>query len=389
LRVLLYSQHVLGVGHVFRVLEIARALKGHQVYLVTGGPKINLPLPEHVTHLPMPGLRMDQNFSGLFPVEGGRELEEVKQERLGLLQGFMQKVKPHALVIELFPFGRKAFRFELLPVLEDIRKTPGQRPRVICSLRDILVEKTDQAKFERRALEWLNGLFDALIVHSDPGLIPLDETFSRVDQIKVPLYYTGFVTPVSPAGAGEKLREELGVSPGETMLLASAGGGNVGRELPRAALEAAEILSRNNPIRFFSFSGPYVDPDELARLKERAARLPWARVRRFTQRFMAYMDAADLSLSLAGYNTTLNLLSCGTYGLVLPFAQNREQHMRSERLAQRGVLGVLQPSDLEPGSLARRMSQALLTSRKNMDHGLDLKGGEKTAHLIAQIVGEA
>jgi hypothetical protein len=50
-------------------------------------------------------------------------------------------------------------------------------------------------------------------------------------------------------------------------------------------------------------------PDELERLKDCGRPgCDGPGPRRFTERFMAYMDAADLSVSLAGYNTTLNLL---------------------------------------------------------------------------------
>ncbi len=386
MRVVLYSQHVLGVGHVFRVLEIARALYGHEVYLITGGPEVRVPLPEHVTHLPLPGLRMDENFSGLFTVDAGRSLDGVKAERLAAIRGHLQKISPHALVIELFPFGRKAFKFELLPILEEIRSGGLGGPKVVCSLRDILVEKSDPDKYEKRALKWLNRLFDALMVHSDPSLIPLDHTFSRVDQIEAPLIYTGYVTPKPDPAAGKSLRAELGLDPTELLVVASAGGGGVGRELPRAALEASEILQKRVPHRFFAFTGPYADPYEFERMQKRASRLDRARVERFTDRFLDYLCASRLSLSLAGYNTTLNILSAGVYGLVLPFDQNREQRMRSECLARRGALGVLEPKDLEPGSLARRMEKAFMLPRPQA-HGLNLDGAANTALELERLVG--
>ncbi len=36
MKILVYCQHVLGVGHFFRTLEICRALAGHDVVLVSG-----------------------------------------------------------------------------------------------------------------------------------------------------------------------------------------------------------------------------------------------------------------------------------------------------------------------------------------------------------------
>ncbi len=41
MKIIHYCQYIWGVGHFFRSLEICRALAGHDVLLVTGGPKIN------------------------------------------------------------------------------------------------------------------------------------------------------------------------------------------------------------------------------------------------------------------------------------------------------------------------------------------------------------
>ena len=37
MKIIQYCQHVLGIGHLFRSLEISRALSDHEVILVTGG----------------------------------------------------------------------------------------------------------------------------------------------------------------------------------------------------------------------------------------------------------------------------------------------------------------------------------------------------------------
>ena len=59
MRIFLYCQHVLGIGHFFRTLEICKALKNHDVVLVSGGPVVDTPLPDHVKELRLPGLMMD------------------------------------------------------------------------------------------------------------------------------------------------------------------------------------------------------------------------------------------------------------------------------------------------------------------------------------------
>jgi predicted glycosyltransferase len=46
MKIIQYSQHVLGIGHFMRSLEISRALSDHEVILVTGGVPVDTHLPK-------------------------------------------------------------------------------------------------------------------------------------------------------------------------------------------------------------------------------------------------------------------------------------------------------------------------------------------------------
>ena len=120
MKIVHYCQHVLGIGHFLRSLEICKALKGHKVLMVTGGPPIDTPLPPHIREVRLPGLMMDSNFKLLFPTGKGASVEQVKEKRQKLVFDLFNKEAPDNFIVELYPFGRKAFRFELDPVLEAI-----------------------------------------------------------------------------------------------------------------------------------------------------------------------------------------------------------------------------------------------------------------------------
>ena len=77
----------------------------------------------------------------------------------------------------------------------------------------------------------------------------------------------------------------------------------------------------------------------------------------------------------------MNLLAARVPALVWPFAQNREQRLRCERLEARGVLQVLQDKDLQAPHLALRMDR-LLERTERPDAGLDLNGAQATARWI-------
>jgi len=382
MKIVFYSQHVLGVGHLFRSLEIVRALKGHEVVFVTGGSEVDLDLPAHSRRFRLPGLMMNEDFSRFIPVETDANVDEVLKRRKAMFLDLMEREQPDIFLVELFPFGRNKFKFELLPVLENVKAEKYGACKSVCSLRDILVEKKNQAKFERRVLSTLNPLFNALLVHADPKLARLEETFPAADGITIPIHYTGYVAPPPEEDRGRALATELEL--GHTpLIVASAGGGSVGQELLHTTLEASRLIAADHPHRLCLFTGPYAPDKDYQAMRTKADSMPWATVERFTNRFPAYVAKAALSISLAGYNTTMNLLSARTYGLVMPFDQNREQRMRAERLERMELLGVVDPATLNSGTMARKMVAGL--TRGPTRENIDLNGARNTAELLGDI----
>jgi predicted glycosyltransferase len=104
-------------------------------------------------------------------------------------------------------------------------------------------------------------------------------------------------------------------------------------------------------------------------------------IRRFTPHFPAFLAAADLSVSMAGYNTCMNIAAAQVPSLVWPFSQNREQRLRAGRLAEMGGMRILEDADLEPNELADLMLRHL-ADRNRCDYPIDLDGAAHTADWI-------
>jgi predicted glycosyltransferase len=378
MKIVFYCQHVLGIGHFFRSLEICRALAPHQVALVTGGPRLDVGLPPHVTEVRLPALEMDCEFKALHAPPGA-DLEAIRRERRQRLWTLFKTETPDLFLIELYPFGRRAFRSEIDPVLEAIADGRLPRCRVLCSVRDILVEKEAPEVREARTVAVLNRFFDAVLVHADPNLVRLEETFSRLGEIRIPLAYTGFITPMPAADARQRIRSGLGLAPADRLIVASAGGGRVGMPLLEAAVAAFRHLNRPGKTVLQVFTGPFLPDEDFEQLRSAAG--PGMRVSRFTPDFLSYLAAADLSISMAGYNTTMNLLAARVPAVVWPFSQNREQRLRSERLEALGALRLIQDPDLEPSRLAARVGR-LLAQPQRVETRIDLNGAQATARWI-------
>ena len=381
MKIVVYCQHVLGVGHLFRTIEICKAMAGHEVILAIGGPLIETKLPDHVSIIQLPNLQMDPEFKGLFGSDKTASLDQIKKKRKQRLLTLIKKERPHIFLLELYPFGRKAFRFELDPVIEEIRSRPSLRCGVISSVRDILVEKEDQRRHEEGALERLNHYFDAVVIHSDPKVITLDETFFRFAKINIPVVYTGYIAPKPPDGTRSSIRNQLGIKEGETLIVASAGGGNVGKPLLEAVIRAFRLLKTETEAHLRVYTGPFISGNDFAtlmRMKNMARRV---HIEKFTTDFLSFLAAADLSISMGGYNTTMNILSSGVPALVWPFAQNSEQRLRARRLADLGALKLINDQDLIAGNLARLMGKTPANAGlKKIE--IDLNGAANTVRWL-------
>ena len=141
-------------------------------------------------------------------------------------------------------------------------------------------------------------------------------------------------------------------------------------------------LPEDLPIWVQLFTGPFMAAGNVAQLHQRHDHR--MHIDRFAADFPAWLGAADLSLSMAGYNTCMNILATGVRALVHPFDQNREQGLRARLLEDRGLLGVLSTDDLHPSGLADRMLQLLQSPRHDRKCAVDINGAANTARWIAE-----
>jgi predicted glycosyltransferase len=384
--IVLYFQSMVGLGHYLRGREIGRALgsRGHRVIWLCGGRRVEEPAPPGVEMVDLPGLVMAHNYSLPTASEPGRSLDEVRRERIKRIKQVFAGQTVDMFLVDLFPFGRRQMKFELLPTLERIHKGSWGNIKVACSLRDVIEPNFNFKKDARRALGLLHYYFDHLLLHADPAVQPMKNTFRYADDIEIPIHYTGYVTSHPSPDARDRLRGQMGLSPEDKLIITSLGAGAAGEELLGAVMQAHALLPGQPPVHLLMSTGPRLAEPLAGQLTRRAAAQSRVRLTPFMNDFADHLAAADLSISLAG-TSVLTALAAGVSILALPF-QNEEQPQRAQYLADLGVIGQLTEEDLEPQRLAQRMTAALQEPPRQGGSVVNVNGAENTADKIEEIL---
>lgn len=377
-RVLFYVQHLLGIGHVKRAATLARALSGRgiEVTLVSGGEAVPVLDDSGMDFVQLPSVRAsDRSFGALVDGDGNEIGEELQQQRRDALIELLDQVNPHLVMIELFPFGRRQLRFELIPFIEAARDR-SPRPVLVSSVRDILVEK-NRPERDREMVETARALFDHVLVHGDEELIPFDRTFPLAKDIGDLIQYTGYVVESS-------LVEDATGNQGTGEVIVSSGSGAVGTSLLTTAMKAREQTSMSD-CAWRLLAGYGLSDDDFEMLQRAAP--TGVIVERARRDFVTLLKNCRLSISQGGYNTIMETLLARARAIAVPYAggHETEQTLRARLLAERGLLQQIPEEDLTVERLVTAVDRAD-TLPKPPPMPVNMAGAETSANIIERII---
>ncbi|WP_027136283.1 glycosyltransferase family protein [Geminicoccus roseus] len=369
--VLIWTQHLLGTGHLRRALGLARALAARNIptTLASGGPPARFALPDGVAFVQLDPVHAGANFSDLRDRQDRPWDEPARQRRAAHLAGLAADLRPAVLVTELFPFGRRAFRHELLPVIRAVR---GRGGRVVCSVRDVLAEKRDPA----RALAMRDLVlehYDRVLVHGDQDFLPLGATFPHASELGERVVHTGFVLDQATAPKARR-----------TGILVSAGGGRVGGRL-LAAAAAARRFSRLADEPWQLVGGAALGSADRDRLQAMLGEN--GRVETHVGDLPDRLANCRVSVSQAGYNTVAEALMGEAPMVLVPFAEDgeTEQRRRAARLSELGRAVLLESAELAPERLAAAIDRATEQDTR-IGRSFAFDGAETSARVIEGLI---
>lgn len=359
-------QHLLGVGHLKRAALIAKeaASLGMDVLLASGGKALAHLDLGHARIYQLPPAFSDPDFSKIYSEDGSEASQEWRDDRREELLSLFRSFDPHILLVEMYPFGRRAFRFELLPLLD---KAKEKNIPIISSVRDILVKKSKSER-NQEIVEIIRHYFDLILVHGDQALC--DFNFLPLAEIQDKIRYTGYVVP------------PLKVSPrdGEDILV-SAGGGAVGYDLLKQVLMARPKTDFAKA-PWHVITGQNIGVREFTTLQELSGEN--VQLEKFRPDFIQLLAHCRFSISQGGYNTIMEILQCRKPALIVPFAEGEEseQEIRARLLAKKGWIEYLSPDHLSEDIIeAINRTGKLVPSR----FALDMEGAAKSALYLKEM----
>jgi predicted glycosyltransferase len=366
-RVFIWVQHLLGLGHFARARALASALSegGFEVTLVSGGVTPLDAFPPNVFFVRLPPARAkDELFDDLVDEHGKLVDQAWHERRRDALVAEFDAANPDVVITETFPFGRRLLNFELHALIEAARSR-AKRPLIVASLRDIL-QRPRKAERAAAMVAYAREHYDALLIHGDPAVARLEDSFAETSALTDLMRYTGYICAEPPLAT--RSRE----------ILVSAGGGAAGKILLELALAAREHSRlKDRPWTFVT--GPLTDG-----LSTRADKT--VTIVRSLPDFRSRLAGAAVSVSQAGYNTLVDAVAAGTPTLAVPFETDREkeQRLRAEKFAARGWIKLMHQRDITPEALAAQID-ALAETKRNPAK-LDLNGGTTSAAILKQLL---
>ncbi len=380
-RIMVYSHDTYGLGNIRRMLEVSRHLVDRDpnvsVLIVSGSPMLHaFRIPERIDYVKLPCLTRTGN--GAYAVKFlDMGYEDMLRMRRNLILNAFVDFDPDLLIVDKKPLG---ISDELAPTLE-LAKRRGHRTRTTLILRDILdaPEITSQIWRRNRYHEAVQSYYDQVLVLGSPSVFDVNREYEFPPETRAKVRYCGYVGRQLGRGFREQLRGEMGVAPDEKMVLVTVGGGEDGDRVLSCFLDAwhRDESLRNEKVRAVLVCGSEMQGANRRRVIN-AAQDPNLIVRDFSDDMMTMIDAADLVVCMAGYNTVCELLTLRKPAVLVPRARPvAEQWIRAERLAAMGLFRVVHPDSLQPSVLMQEIKAELasLPERANKPlPAIDLRG---------------
>ncbi|MGF1601792.1 MAG: glycosyltransferase family protein [Thermosynechococcaceae cyanobacterium] len=387
MRLMVYSHDAYGLGNLRRMLAICEHLLNHwphlSILLVSGSPMIHgFCLPAGLDYIKLPCL--NRGVSGELSAKYLKITpEETIAFRSQLILSAAKHFKPDLLLVDKKPYG---IQQELALTLKYIERRLPQSKCVLL-LRDILdaPEKVCQEWQSQGYYQAIQSHYDQVLVVGMPEIFDLAQAYQFPLPVARKVRYCGYIRKTSDRPQRSEIRRFLQLSPTDQLVLVTPGGGEDGFPLIDAYLQGLQTLDPAVQLRSLILCGPEMPASQQETLQKMVASNPAIELQVFTDNLLGYLDAADVVVSMGGYNTLTEILSLRKRTVVIPrTSPSHEQLIRTERFQQWGLVQSIHPQVLTPQLLIQRVLEQLC--QPALAQTLNFEGLPQIAHHLSELV---
>jgi len=358
--ILMYSHDTYGLGHIRRTMAIASHLLGPRIniLILTGSPIAGrFSFGERIDFVRIPGMIKKTNDEYL-PMSIKINARHALDIRKNIITATAKTFQPHLFIVDKEPLGLKK---EVLPTLQWLRRC---RPdtRTILGLRDIMddAETVKKDWREKKVYEHLEKLYSEIWIYGIQDFYdPIDE-YEISDAISRKIHFTGYIPRKIPAkDAVKKVKKELGLKSPDKLVVVTTGGGGDGYRVMDTYLDTLESFPNQPPFKSVLITGPFMPKEERRDVFKRARRLG-VRTYHFYRQMEKIFSAADIVVSMGGYNTLCEILGQGTISLVIPRETPRqEQIIRARAFHHQNLVDYIPWSNFTADRLRQKLFDLL------------------------------
>jgi len=360
-KILMYSHDTYGLGHIRRTLAIARSLRKQPVniLILTGSPLVGrFNIPSRIDFVRIPGMIKVTNDQ-YQPLSIKLDAAEVLEIRKNIILATAKSFRPDFFIVDKAPLGLKR---EIVDTLHWL-KTDLPSCKSVLGLRDIM----DSAAITIE--EWEGkGIYEAMEhLYHEIWVYGCREFYDPVVEYRIPprvaskIHFTGYIPRQIPSAEETRsVRAELGISHDQKVLLLTTGGGGDGYPVLNTFLQALEqnLLPAN--LRVVIVTGPFISKRHFPEVARRCQQSGFIALK-FHRYMEALIGAANVVVSMGGYNTVCEIISQRKPFLIVPRTVPREEQLiRAQVLCRTGFCDYLHPDHLTPKALWEKLSHLLI-----------------------------
>jgi predicted glycosyltransferase len=358
--ILMYSHDTYGLGHIRRTMAIASHLLGPRIniLILTGSPIVGrFTFPDRIDFVRIPGMIKKTNDEYL-PLSIKIHARHVLDIRKNIITATAKAFQPHLFIVDKEPLGLKK---EVLPTLRWLRRC---RPdtRSILGLRDIMDDAVTVKKDwkRKRVYEHLEMLYSEIWIYGNREFYDPIAEYDISESVSQKMHFTGYIPRKIPSkDAVRTVKKELGLKDGEKLVVVTTGGGGDGFRVMDTYLGMLESFSHTPPFKSVLITGPFMPKQSRRDVFKRARRMG-VRTYHFYRQMEKIFAAADIVVSMGGYNTLCEILGQGTISLVIPRETPRqEQIIRARSFHRQGLVEYIPWADYAPDILRDKILHLL------------------------------